>query len=97
MQQVYNKQIDQEELYCTMTEQEIKEKNWDNIRVDDLLDIFNRIDNPTTTRFIQLKHVKDGDNRLGFTGLCEEKSLIAKRTTYKTKSKSKLPFVKNKR
>ena len=62
-----------------------------------MLDIFNCIDNPTTTRFIQLKHVVDGDNRLGFTGLCEEKRLIPKRTTYKTKSKRKLPFVQNKR
>ena len=38
-----------EKMYCTVTEQEIKEKNWNNVRVDDLLDIFNRIDNPTTT------------------------------------------------
>ena len=52
-----------------------------------LLDIFNRIDNPTTTRFIQLKHVEDGDNRLGFTGLCEEKSLIVKKTPTKRNRK----------
>ena len=87
MQQVFDKKIDQEELYCTVTEQEIKEKNWLNVRGDDLLDIFNRIDNPTTTQFIQLTHVADGDSRLGFTGLCDGKRLVTKRTTCKMKSK----------
>ena len=52
MQQVFDKQIDQEELYCTVTEQKIKGKNWYNVRGGDLLDIFNCIDNPTTTRII---------------------------------------------
>ena len=73
MQQVFDKKINQEELYCTVTEQKIKEKEWLNVHGDDLLDIFNCIDNPTATRFIQLKHIADGDARSGFTGLCEEK------------------------
>ena len=90
------KKIDQEGLYCTVTEQEIKEKDWLNIRGDDLLDIFNRIDNPTTTRFIQLTHVADGDRRKGFTGLGEDERLILKRSICKTKSKGKVPFVQNK-
>ena len=89
--------MDQEGLYYTVTEQEIKEKDWLNIRGDDLLDIFNSIDHPTTTRFIQLTYVADGDSRIGFTGLGEDKRLITKRTICKTKSKGKVPFVQNKR
>ena len=91
------KKIDQEGLYCTVTEQEIKEKNWLNICRDHLLDIFNRIENSTTTQFIQLTHVADGDSRIGFTGLGKDKHLITKRTIYKMKSKGKVPFVQNKR
>ena len=66
MQQVFEKKRNQEERYCIVTEQEIKQKNWFNVRRDDLLDIFNRIVNPATTRFIELTYVPDGDDRLGF-------------------------------
>ena len=66
------KKIDQKELYCTVIEQEIKEKDWLNVCGNELLDIFNLNDNPTTTQFIQLTHVADGDGRIGFTGLCEK-------------------------
>ena len=68
-----------------------------NVRGDELLEIFNRIDNPTDTLFIQLKYVADGDARLGFTSLRGEKCLATKRTTSKTKSKRKMPLVQNKR
>ena len=97
MQQVFVKIICQEELYCTVTEQEIKEKDWLKVRGDELLDIFNHIDNPTDTRFIQLEYAADGDANLGFTGLLEEKCLITTKTTSKTKSKWKMPLVQNKK
>ena len=44
MLDVFEKTICQEELYFTITEQEIKQKTWPNVCSDDLLDIFNRID-----------------------------------------------------
>ena len=97
MQQVFEKKRNQEEQYCTVTEQEIKQKNWFKVRRDDLLDIFNRIDNPATTRFIELKHIPDGDDRLGFTGLCNEQRLVTKRSTNKTKPKRKMAIVQNKK
>ena len=62
MQQVFEKKRNQEERYCIVTEQEIKQKNWFNVRRDNLLDIFNRIVKPATTRFIELKYVPDGDD-----------------------------------
>ena len=62
-----------------------------------MLDIFNRIDNPTTTRFIQLTHVADGDSRIGFTGLGVDKRRTTKRHVNKTKSKANVPIVQNKR
>lgn len=52
MQQVFEKKRNQEEQYCTVTEQEIKQKNWFKVRRDDLFDIFNCIDNPATTQFL---------------------------------------------
>ena len=97
MQQVYEKKRNQEERYCIVTEQEIKQKNWFNVRRDDLLDIFNRIVNPATTRFIELKYVPDGDDRLGFTGLCKEQRLVIKRSFNKTTSKRKIAIVHNKK
>ena len=97
MQQVFHKNIDQEELYCTVTEQEIKEKDWLNVRGNELLDIFNCIDNSIDTRFIQLEYAVNGDACLGFTNPCEEKCQNIRKTTSKTKSKRKVSFVQNKR
>ena len=88
---------DQEELYYTVIEQEIKEKDWLNVCGDELLHIFNRIDNPTTTRFIQLTHLAKGDCRLGFTGLTNDIRRITKRHISKVKSKAAVPIVHNKR
>ena len=66
-----------------------KRENWLNVRGDDLLDIFNRIENPTATRFIQLKHVADSDNCLGVTGPCEEICLTTQKTTSKRNLKER--------
>ena len=51
MLDVFEKIIDQEELYCTITEQEIKQKSWPNVCSEDLLEIFCRIDNPKKNTF----------------------------------------------
>ena len=88
MQQVYEKTKDQEGLYCTVTEQEIKQNDSLNVCGDELLHIFNRIDNPTTTRFIQLTHVADGDYHLGFTGLGKDKQRITQKKCLQNKIKS---------
>ena len=97
MQQVFEKQRNQEDRYCIVTEQQIKQKDWFNIRSDDLLDIFNRIVNPATTRFIELTYLPNSDDRLGFTGLCKEQRLENKRSTNKAKSKRKKAIVQNKK
>ena len=67
------KTICQEELYCTITEQEIKQKNWPNVCSDDLLDIFNCIDDSKKKPFIQLIFAKGDDVHLGYTGLCKHR------------------------
>ena len=97
MQQVFEKTKDQEELYCKVTEREIKQNYSLNVCGDELLHIFNRIDNPTTTRFIQLTHLAKGDCRLGFTGLGKDIRRITKRHVSKAKSKADVPIVHNKR
>ena len=97
MQQVYEKKRNQKGRYCILTEQEIKQKNWFNVRRDNLLDIFNRIVNPATTQFIELKYVPNGDDRLGFTGLCNEQRHDIKRSSNKAKSKRKIAIVQNKK
>ena len=97
MQQVFEKQRNQEDRYCIVTEQQIKQKDWFNIRSDDLLDIFNRIVNPATTRFIELTYVPNGDDRLGFTGLCNEQRHDIKRSSNKAKSKRKIAMLQNKK
>ena len=68
-----------------------------NVRHDKLLDIFNCIENPTDTRFIQLKYAEGGDAHLGFTGLLKEMRPSTEKTTRKTKSEWKQPLVQNKK
>ena len=46
MLDVFKKNFDQEEQYCTITEQEIKQNHLSNVRSDNLLEIFYPIDNP---------------------------------------------------
>ena len=69
MLDVFKETICQEEQYCTITEQEIKQKHWLNVCSEELLDIYSRIVNPKETRFIQLKFAEGDDAQLSFTGL----------------------------
>ena len=91
----FEKKIDQEEQYCTITEQEIKQNRWSNVRGDDLLEIFYRIDNPETIRFIQLTLAKGDDVHLGYAGL--RKPRIDAKSYGKRKTKSKQSIVHNKK
>ena len=97
MLQVFQKKLCQEKQYCSVPEQEIKECDWTNVCLNDLLHIFSRIVNLKGTRFIQLKYAEVGDSCLRFTGFLEENPQTITRTTNKRKSKLKQPHVKNKR
>ena len=87
----------QEEQYCTITEQEIKQKTWPNVCSDDLLDIFKHIDDPKKTRFIQLNFAKGDGVHLGYTGLRKHRPRTTTRSYSKRKTKMKQPLVHNKR
>ena len=90
MLDIFEKKVDQEEQYCTITEQEIKQKSWSNVRRDDLLEIFNRIDNPQKIRFIQLIFAKGDDVNLGYAGLSMPRTVAKYSTKKKTKTKQLL-------
>ena len=94
---VFENKICQEEQYCTITEQEIKQNTWPNICSDDMLDIFKRIDDPGNTRFIQLIFAKGDDVHLGYTGLCQPRPRTTSRPYSKREIKMKQPLVHNKR
>ena len=89
------KKIDQEKQYCTITAQEIKQNRWSNVHPDHLLEIFYRIDNPETIRFIQLTLAKGDDVHLGYAGL--RKPRTDAKSYAKRKTKSKQPIVDNKK
>ena len=91
------KKIGQEEQYCTITEQEIKQKTWPSVCSDDMLDIFKRIDDPGNTCFIQLIFAKGDDVHLGYTGLRQPRPQTNARSYSKRKTKMKQPLVHKKR
>ena len=97
MLDVFGKKICQEEQYCTITEQEIKQKTWPNVCSDDLLDIFKRIHDPGKIRFIQLIFAKGDDVHLGYTSLRQPRPRTTTRSYSKRKTKMKQPLVHNKR
>ena len=83
MLDVFEETINQEELYCTITKQEIKQKSRPNVCSVDLLEIFYRINNPKNRRFIQLIFAKGGNVHLGYTGLRKHRPRIATRSSSK--------------
>ena len=91
------KKIGQEEKYCTITEQEIKQNTWPNVFSDDMPDIFKRINEPGNTRFIQLICAKGDDVHLRYTGLRQPRPQTTTRSYSKRKTKMKQPLVHNKR
>ena len=95
MLEVFEKNINQEEQYCIITDQEIKQNSRFNVDTDQLLEIFNRIENPANIRFIQLTLAKGDDLHLGYVGL--RKSRKVHKSCAKRKLKNKRPIVHNKK
>ena len=95
MLEVFEKKIDQEEQYCIITDQEIKQNSMFDVDTDHMLEIFYRIDKPETIRFIQLTLAKGDDVHLGYVGL--RKSRTDTKSCAKRKPKSKHPIIHNKK
>ena len=91
------KTINQEEKYCTIKVQEIKQNGLTNVvRTEDLQEIFSRNNNCENVRFIELKFTTEENATLGYTGLLRKSPSAAKSVT-KRKTKTKVPLVPNKK
>ena len=94
---VFEKTINQEEKYCTIKIQEIKQNGLTNVvRKQDLQDIYSRINNPENVRFIQLMFATKENASLGYADLLRKPPLVANSST-KRKTKTKQPSVPNKK